>query len=137
VLITARGSWEKTVPRGHLAMPYTTVRASLGSDGSKCLLPLTYPSRNILSICLCLVLHNFIFCHSIMFRCIAAVYASLRCIVFWSATSTIPSSLITLVFILGTVAVAPTVFNCVLCTGCYVPACFSQRCYEGYVPLVF
>jgi hypothetical protein len=35
VLVTALGSWEKTVPRGHLIMPYTTVRASLGSDGEE------------------------------------------------------------------------------------------------------
>ena len=33
MLVTALGSWEKTVPRGHLIMPYTTVRAILGSDG--------------------------------------------------------------------------------------------------------
>jgi hypothetical protein len=31
-LVTALGSWERTVPRGHLNLPYTTVRASLGSD---------------------------------------------------------------------------------------------------------
>jgi hypothetical protein len=46
-----------------------------------------------------------------MFRCIAAVYASLRCIVFWSATFT--SSLSTFAFIVGTVALAPTVITCV------------------------
>ncbi len=57
-----------------------------------------------------LVLHSFLYCHTIIFRCIAAVYASVRCIVFWSAAFTIPSSLSTSAFLVGTVALALT--NC-------------------------
>jgi hypothetical protein len=32
-LVTALGCWKRAVPRGHLLIPHTTVRASFGSDG--------------------------------------------------------------------------------------------------------